>query len=189
MEKHRSQKSWDIHFMREAKLWSGMSKCLSRKIGSILVKDKRVIGTGYNGPPSNVPHCDHRIVDVANRNANVYSDKFVSDVCPRQKLGFASGEGLEHCPAVHAEINPILQSARMGISTIGSTLYCYCSTPCSNCAKEIIQAGIERVVCLGKSDSSFVVKDGDLGYYNFSLSEQLFKLANVKLDVIKEEEL
>jgi len=185
MDRHRKQVDWDIHFMREAKLWSGMSKCLSRKVGTVLVKDKRVIGTGYNGPPSGVPHCDCR------DNVGKYTDRTISDICPRQRMGFKSGEGLNFCPAVHGEINPIIQAAKMGTSTVGSTLYCYCGTPCSNCAKEIIQAGITRVVCLGTSGTK-ETKDGDnpnkIGY-NFPLSETLFKLANVKLDVIKEENL
>jgi dCMP deaminase len=188
MNKHRSQKDWDVHFMREAKLWSAMSKCFSRKIGTVLVKDNRVIGTGYNGPPKDVPHCDYRD-DTGNYITNMLSP---IEQCPRQRMGFESGEGLEHCPAVHAEINPILQASRMGISTVGSTLYCDCGTPCLNCAKEIIQAGVVRIVCLGKSGSSFVAKDNDHPEkkgYNFPLSEQLFKLANVKLDVIKENEL
>lgn len=210
MDKHRKQKDWDIHFMREARLWSGMSKCLSRKIGTVLVKDNRVIGTGYNGPPSGIPHCDHRndkgeYVDVKySHSPQLLSlsdvDFKPSDKCPRQRMGYKSGEGMEHCPAVHAEINPILQAARTGISTVGATLYCYCGTPCINCAKEIIQAGIERIVCLGKSGTIPYIreidkpqlKDGDFAGkkgYNFPLSEQLFKLSGVKLDVIKESEL
>ena len=186
MEKHRSQKDWDLHFMREAKLWSYMSKCLSRKIGSVLVKDNRVIATGYNGPPSGVPHCDTR------SDYGSYSDVFVSNECPRRRLGFGSGEGMQYCVAVHSEINPIMQAARIGISTVYSTLYCYCGTPCINCAKEIIQAGIVRVVCLGKAGSGVVSKDNDNPTkkdYNFPLSEELFNIANVKLDVIKEENI
>lgn len=180
--------------MKEAKLWMDMSKCLSRKIGTVLVKDNRVIATGYNGPPSGVPHCDHRMVNVANMSAP-YTDHFVEDKCPRQRLGFKSGVGMEHCPAVHAEINPILQAAKSNVSTVGATLYCFCGTPCINCAKEIIQAGIKRVVCLARSGDinwDTPIKDGDSPAkkeYNFPLSEQLFKLAEVQLDVIREEEL
>jgi len=190
MEKHRSQYEWDLHFMKEAKLWMGMSKCLSRQIGAVLVKGKHVVGTGYNGPPKDVPHCDYR------DDTGQYTDRFVSNKCPRQRMGFPSGEGMEYCVAVHAEINPIMQAARMGISTVGTTLYCYCGTPCINCAKEIIQAGIKRVVCLGKSGSGYSsdkpIKDGDnpaKRQYNFPLSEKLFELAGVQLDVITEEEV
>lgn len=184
MEKHRKQRGWDLHFMKEAKLWMGMSKCLSRKIGAILVKDNHVIATGYNGAPRGIPHCDYRDDD------GNYVNHHVSDKCPRRRMGYKSGEGLQFCVAVHAELNPILQAARMGISTVGAILYCYCGTPCLNCTKEIIQAGIKRVVCLGKSGSTNVlIKDGDnptKKEYNFPLSEKLFELAGVQLDVITE---
>ena len=172
----------------------GMSKCLSRKIGTVLVRNKQVIGTGYNGPPRDVPHCDHRIIDVANRNAP-YTDNFVEDKCPRQRMGYKSGEGMELCPAVHAEVNPIMQAARMGTPTDGATLYCYCGTPCKDCAKEIIQSGVKRVVCLARSgdiDWDTPIKDGDNPAkrgYNFPLSQRMFELAGVKLDVITDKEI
>jgi dCMP deaminase len=171
--------------MKEAKLWSTKSKCLSRKIGAVLVKDGHVIGTGYNGPPKSIPHCEWRddsgnYVETVDKYGN-WLDKEPVYECPRRRMGYGSGEGMEYCPAVHAEINPIMQAARFGISTIGSTLYCYCKTPCSNCAKEIVQAGIKRVVCLGKH----ITNTG----YNFTLSEKLFELAGVKLDVITEDEV
>ena len=182
MNQHTSQYEWDLHFMREAKLWMSKSKCLSRQIGAILVKDNHVIATGYNGPPKGIPHCDFR------DDTGQYTELFVSDKCPRKRMGYGSSLGMEHCPAIHAEINPILQSARMGINTHGSTLYAYCGTPCINCTKEIIQSGIKRVVVLGKAGSSYApLKDGDnptkVGY-NFPLAERLFELSNVKLDVI-----
>jgi len=190
MEEHRTQKEWDLHFMKEAKLWMGMSKCLSRQIGSVLVQGKSVLGTGYNGPPSGVPHCDYRDC------AGDYTGSFVSNICPRQRMGFPSGEGMEHCVAIHAEINPIMQAAREGKPTAGATLYCYCGTPCINCAKEIIQAGIKRVVCLGKSGSGYSsdkpIKDGDNPTkkdYNFPLSERILELAGVQIDVITEDEV
>jgi len=199
MKEHRTQREWDIQFMKEAKLWMGMSKCLSRKIGTVLVRGNQVVATGYNGPPSGVPHCDYREIDVAKRCAP-YTDHSIEDKCPRQRLGFPSGEGMEHCVAVHAEVNPIMQAAREGRSTLGTTLYCYCGTPCVNCMKEIIQAGIKRIVCLGKSGEipyirtmdKPLIKDGDNASkkdYNFPLSEQLAKEAGVQLDVITEDEV
>ncbi len=187
MEAHSSQYSWDLHFMREAKLWMSRSKCLSRKIGSVLVQGKHVIATGYNGPPSGIPHCDYR------DDKGQYTDHFVSNICPRQRMGFKSGEGLEFCVAVHAEINPLMQAAKMGIPTQGATLYAYCGTPCINCMKELIQAGIARIVCLGKAGSSYApLKDGDNPSkkdYNFPLSESLCEIAGVVLDVITEQEV
>jgi len=186
MKRHRTQEEWDIHFMRESRLWSYMSKCLSRKIGTVLVRDNRIIATGYNGPPSGIPHCDYR------NDFGIYTNKNFADSCPRQRMGYKSGEGLQFCPAIHAEINPILQAAKSHVSTVGATLYCYCGTPCINCAKEIVQAGIKRVVCLGKSGSSLINKDNDGPHkkkYNFSLSEKLFELAGVKFDVVGEDKL
>jgi len=196
MEKHSSQREWDIHFMKEAKLWMERSKCLSRQIGAVLVQGKHVIATGYNGPPSGVPHCDRR--DDTGRYMEegivlATSDGEHVNTCPRQRMGFKSGEGMEHCVAVHAEINPIMQAAREGCSTVGATLYAYCGTPCVNCMKEIIQAGIKRIVCLGKSGSSYApIKDGDNPTkkdYNFPLSEQLCEVAGIQLDVISEEDI
>ena len=178
MEKHRVQRDWDIHFMKEARLWANMSKCLSRKIGSVLVRDKRVIATGYNGPPSGVPHCDFR------DDTGGYTDHFISDKCPRHRMGFGSGKGMEHCVAVHSEINPIIQAARQGLVTTGATLYAYCGIPCTNCMKEIIQAGILRIVCLDKNRGDTSKSD-----YNFPLSEQLCKVAGIQLDMIPEGEI
>ncbi len=184
MEEHTKQHEWDIHFMKEAKLWSERSKCLSRNIGSVLVKNNRVLGTGYNGPPSGVPHCDHRVVDVETSTAP-YVGYVVEDTCPRHRLGFPSGEGMRLCPAVHAEINPIIQAAREGRSTIGSTLYCYCGIPCKDCMKEIVQAGVKRIVCLTKTEQKMANgKD-----YNFYLSEELARLGGVEITTIEEEEI
>jgi dCMP deaminase len=161
--------------MREAKLWAERSKCLSRPIGAVLVQGKNVIATGFNGPASGLPHCDYRD-DQGN-----YTDHSVVDKCPRQRMGFKSGEGMEHCVAIHAEINPIMQAARMGLSTKGATLYAYCGVPCLNCTKEIIQAGIKRVVCLKKEQSG--------AQYNFPLAEKLYELAGVVVNKLTEEEI
>lgn len=172
---------WDLHFMREAKLWSSMSKCLSRQIGAVLVKENRVIATGYNGPPSKVMHCDYRDDSGKYRDESKVHwyrpESLIRSIpeCPRQRMGYKSGEGLEHCPAVHAEINPILQCAKFGIPMDGATLYCYCNIPCIACAKEIINSGIKRVVCLGTEE-----------YQNGIKSMDLFNMANVKVDTIDE---
>lgn len=172
MEKHTSQYEWDLHFMREAKLWMERSKCLSRKVGAILVKDNHILSAGYNGAPKGVPHCDYR------DDSGKYTDHFVSNICPRQRMGFKSGDGLEHCVAIHGEINPILQAARLGIPIDGTTLYCFCNVPCIVCSKEIINAGVERVVCLGLEE-----------YQNNGMSSLgLFIRGGVKVDVIELDE-
>ncbi len=150
---------WDAYFMRIAQAVGEGSKCLSRSIGAVLVRDKGVISTGYNGPPRGVPHCWMR------------NPKY-ERVCPRQLQGFKSGEGLHLCIAGHAERNAILQAARAGIATKGATLVCHCGIPCKDCAIEIINAGIVEVV--------FVMKEGVPSYYD-ELSEWIFKNSDIIL--------
>jgi len=124
---------WDSYFMRIAKEVAQNSKCLSRFIGAVLVRDKQIIATGYNGPPRGVDPC-------WKRNAN-FERK-----CPRQIAGFKSGEGLDICIAGHAERNAIIGAARLGIATKGASLVCYCGPPCKDCMIEIINAGIVEIV-------------------------------------------
>lgn len=117
---------WNTYFMGIAEAVGKNSSCTSRKIGAILVLDKSIISTGYNGPPRGIPHC-------------------VGTICPRKKLGYKSGEGLHLCPAGHAERNAIVNAARMGIGVKGSTMYCTCGVPCKDCMIEIINAGIHKI--------------------------------------------
>ena len=121
--------SWDEYFMKAAILVSERSTCLRRRVGAVLTKDKQILATGYNGAPKNVTHCD-------------------VTGCLRQKLGIPSGQRHEICRGLHAEQNVILQAAQFGVSTRESTLY-ITNTPCSICAKMIINAGIKEVVVLG----------------------------------------
>jgi dCMP deaminase len=118
--------SWNEYFMSIAEMVSTRSTCLRRKVGAVLVKDKRIISTGYNGSPSGLKHCE----EVG---------------CLREKLGVPSGERHELCRGLHAEQNAIIQAALHGVSTKGAILYCtHC--PCSLCTKMLINAGISRVV-------------------------------------------
>lgn len=117
---------WDNYFMEIAQLVSKRSTCLRRKVGAVLVKEKRILATGYNGAPTGLAHC-----------------KEVG--CVREKLKIPSGERHELCRGLHAEQNAILQSAYHGVSIKGSKLYITCH-PCSVCAKMIINAGIEEVI-------------------------------------------
>lgn len=110
-------------------------KCHSRHIGALIVKDEIVI-PGYNGPPRDVPHCETRKVKLSKGK----------DPCLRRRMGFGSGEGMEHCIAAHAELNAILNAARQGICTTGTTLYLNETAPCPKCMVAIIQAGIVTVV-------------------------------------------
>lgn len=120
---------WDHRFMEMAQLVSTWASCYQeeRKIGAVIVKDKRVMTTGYNGAPSGVKTCVER------------------DECLRKKLGIPSGTRHEMCYAVHAEQNAIIQAAKLGVNIDGSTLYCT-HQPCILCAKMIVNAGVVRVV-------------------------------------------
>ena len=120
---------WDIRFMEMAHVIYTWTSCTTpgRAIGSLLVKDKRIMTTGYNGAPAGLKTCKER------------------GECLRRKLGIASGTRAEVCYAIHAEQNAIIQAAKLGVSIDGATLYCT-HQPCSVCARMIINAGIKRVV-------------------------------------------
>jgi dCMP deaminase len=117
--------SWHEYFMSMAELAASRSTCLRRRVGAVLVKDRRILCSGYNGAPSGLPHC---------RETG----------CLRKQLNVPSGEKHELCRGVHAEQNAIIQAACHGISIKGATLYCT-NQPCSICAKMIINAGIIKV--------------------------------------------
>jgi len=122
--------SWDEYFIKAALLVSERSTCLRRRVGAVLVKDKQILATGYNGAPKDIAHCD-------------------TTGCLRQQLNIPSGQRHEICRGLHAEQNVILQAAQHGVSTKNSSLY-ITNTPCSICAKMIINAGITEVVVLGE---------------------------------------
>lgn len=117
---------WDEYFIKIAELISSRSTCIRRKVGAVLVKEKRILATGYNGAPSGLKHC----AEVG---------------CIREKMGVPSGEKHELCRGLHAEQNAIIQAAYHGITIKGSVLYVTCH-PCSVCAKMIINGGIVEVV-------------------------------------------
>ncbi|HHW58112.1 MAG TPA: dCMP deaminase family protein [Clostridia bacterium] len=118
--------SWDEYFMQIVDVVKTRSTCLRRQVGAILVVDKHIISTGYNGPPTGLAHCEET-------------------GCLREQLGIPSGERPELCRGVHAEQNAIIQAALHGVSTKGSTLYVSAS-PCVICAKMLINAGVKRIV-------------------------------------------
>ena len=121
-----SRPSWDEYFMSIAYQVATRSTCIRRKVGALLVRDKRILTTGYNGPPSGLPHC----TDVG---------------CLRDKLGVPAGQRHELCRGLHAEQNALIQAAIYGVSVKGATLYCT-HYPCSLCAKMLINAGVVKVV-------------------------------------------
>jgi dCMP deaminase len=125
-ETHPHRPSWEEYFMDITHLVAKRSTCLRRHVGAVLVKDKKILATGYNGAPSGLEHC----LDVG---------------CLRDQLGIPSGERHELCRGLHAEQNAIIQAAYHGVQIRGATLYCT-NHPCIICSKMIINAGIQRII-------------------------------------------
>lgn len=119
--------TWDEYFMEIARLVASRSTCLRRQVGAVMVKDKNILATGYNGTPSGIRHC----AEVG---------------CLRQQLNVPSGERHELCRGLHAEQNAIIQAAKHGVNIDGATLYCTHS-PCIICSKMLINSGVKRIVC------------------------------------------
>jgi len=141
--KKMKRPSWDEYFLAIARLVATRSTCLRRQVGAVLVKDKQILTTGYNGAPSGAVHCE----DVG---------------CLREELNIPSGQRHELCRALHAEQNAFLQAARHGTSLEGSTLY-ITTQPCSICAKMIINAGIRKIIIEGSYPDEFareILKEG-----------------------------
>lgn len=124
--KKKVRPGWDEYFMKAAFLVCERSSCMRRSVGAVLVKDKQILATGYNGAPSGIKHCE----EVG---------------CIREKMKVPSGERHEICRGLHAEQNVILQAARHGMSVRNSILY-ITNSPCSICAKMIVNAGIKEIV-------------------------------------------
>jgi len=120
-----SRPSWPQYFMSITRMVAQRSTCIRRKVGAVLVKEKRILATGYNGAPSGLKHCE----EVG---------------CLREDSSIPSGMRHELCRGLHAEQNAIIQAAYHGTSIRGATLYCT-NKPCVICSKMIINAGIERV--------------------------------------------
>lgn len=125
-----SRPSYDAYFMEMAHVVAKRSTCQRRKVGAILVKNKHILSTGYNGAPKGMRHCD----DVG---------------CLRSNQGIPSGERHELCRGLHAEQNAIIQAAVFGISIEGSTIYCT-DTPCVVCVKMLINAGVKEIIYAGE---------------------------------------
>ncbi len=121
--------SWDEYFLEVAHLVLKRATCLRRQVGAVLVKDRNILATGYNGAPSGITHCE-------------------ITGCVREKLNIPSGQRHELCRGLHAEQNVILQAALHGINTKGSILY-VTNQPCIICAKMLINAGVKEIVISG----------------------------------------
>ncbi len=125
LSKKLSRPSWPDYFMDITELVAQRATCVRRRVGAILVRDKRIISTGYNGAPTNVSHC----LDVG---------------CMREQQGIPSGERHELCRGLHAEQNAIIQAALHGVSVEGATLYCT-NMPCAICSKMLINIRVEAI--------------------------------------------
>ena len=130
MENIYERPSWDEYFMTIAKEVATRSTCMRRHVGAILVKEKRILATGYNGAPKRIEHC-------------------AITGCIREQKNIPSGERHEICRALHAEQNALLQAATYGVKIEGATLYCT-TQPCVMCAKMLINVGIEKIFILEK---------------------------------------
>ena len=125
MSRVTQRPSWDTYFMNITALVAQRSTCTRRAVGAIIVKDKRILSTGYNGAPTGIRHC----LEVG---------------CLRESLQVPSGERHELCRGIHAEQNAIIQAAYHGVSVKNAVLYCT-NQPCAICAKMIINAGIKKI--------------------------------------------
>ena len=144
--------SWDEYFMTLADEVASRTTYLRRAVGAIIVKDRRILATGYNGVPTGLRHCD-------------------VTGCLREKLGVPSGQRHEICRGLHAEQNALLQAARYGIDIEGSSIY-ITTQPCVVCAKMLINAGISEIIyrnpypdelameLLGESNIKIRISDG-----------------------------
>ncbi len=126
MDAGSQRPSWDTYFMDITNLVARRTTCTRRGVGAILVKNKQILASGYNGAPSGVRHCSET-------------------GCMRETLNVPSGERHELCRGIHAEQNAIIQAALHGTSIKGAALYCT-NLPCSICAKMIINAGISKII-------------------------------------------
>ncbi len=118
--------AWDSYFMKIAEDVSTRSTCIRRQVGAVIVKDKRMLTTGYNGVPTGITHCTEQ-------------------TCLRTKYNVPSGERHELCRGLHAEQNAIIQAALHGVSVKGAKIY-VTHKPCSICTKMLINSGIDTFI-------------------------------------------
>ena len=138
MKKEKKRPSWETYFMEITKLVATRTTCIRRAVGAVIVRDKRILATGYNGAPSGLEHC-------------------LNIGCLREQQKIPSGKHHELCRGIHAEQNAILQAAFHGLSIKDATLYCT-TQPCSICAKLLINAGIRKVIYLAGYEDSMATE-------------------------------
>jgi dCMP deaminase len=156
---------WAMDIAEDSKI---RSTCLSRQVGAVIIRDKQIIATGYNGAPTGAIHC----TDIG--------------YCERKKRGIPSGQGLELCRAGHAEANAINQCAKHGISCKGATLY-VTTQPCVFCCIHLIQAGITKVIFKGEYPTGLglqLLKEAGIEFMKYNEALEIEK----EEAVIKKEE-
>jgi dCMP deaminase len=137
--------SWDTYFMKMAELAAERATCLRRQVGAVLVKDRQILATGYNGAPKGINHCE-------------------KTGCLREEKNVPSGERHEICRGVHAEQNLVAQAAVHGVKTEGSTVYCT-DQPCIICTKLLMNAGIDKIYYKHSYEDKFsrkLLKESDV---------------------------
>ena len=170
--------TWDQYFHKICEAVASKSPCLSRKIGAILVRDKSVISTGFNGPARGIPHCGHervmkdKMLHEKIKEHNLYGNQ-LKENCPRRLFNYESGTHMEMCPAQHAEENAVSNAARLGVSVLGSTLYMNSVIPCKNCFGTLINAGVVEIV-VDKTDmydkyTEFIINNSTIKIRPFNL--------------------
>ncbi|MBF0406515.1 MAG: dCMP deaminase family protein [Candidatus Riflebacteria bacterium] len=150
--------TWDEYFMRIAMLVASRSTCLRRHVGAVVVREKRILATGYNGAPRCLRHCFE-----------------LPGKCLRESRNIPSGERQELCRGLHAEQNAILQAAAFGAPLRGGHLYCT-HQPCVTCAKMLLNAEIETVTFLGEYPDSLALEmlnEGNIKLFKMNLGENL----------------
>ena len=162
----KSKPSWDEYFLNMLNVVSTRATCDRGKSSAILVRNNRIISTGYVGAPIGLPSCD----EVGHQLVKITATEILSDTV----LG-ESSQSIHCIRTLHAEHNAILNCAKEGVSTIGSTVYCT-MVPCRNCAMAIIQAGIIRVVAKHP-------------YHKGDESIAMFETVGIELEVLSTKEL
>jgi dCMP deaminase len=169
--------SWDEYFIACLDAAALRASCDRGKSGAIIVKDNRILATGYVGAPSGIPSCDevgHQLIARCELEMQTYNEMIIEDeglITKSKNLPFSL-----HCiRTVHAEQNAIINCARNGVSTLGATIYCT-MTPCTTCAMSIIQAGILNIVAKNH-------------YQKDQYTKELFNTAGINLTVLNEKEL
>jgi dCMP deaminase len=153
---------WDEYFMNIAVQVSLRSTCIRRKVGAIIVKNNNIISTGYNGAPKGMKNC----IDYPDR-------------CYRATHNIPSGQELDKCYAVHAEVNAIMNAIKSGHELMGSVMY-VTTFPCSSCAKALLQAGIEKICYLDKySDNFTLLLFNEANIKTVSMDSSIYRTPNM----------